>query len=522
MSMNRSCNASITRCHVSLRLGALVCALAFGACASEAEAPRGERANAGAGSSTEATGYRRQDLVEGRALQRHNQLDLEWLNDPRRMARLQGTVWSPEPVAKEPRAMNEDLFELPPDPGTEGSDIEDAVVEGDIAPEPPGEQAAEKAEQGPASPTTPPTSDYDYFSLEDCRARTTGELKNRYAYCFWKEAVTNQYVCPQEGPMGPEQCVWIGSESFRLTMLGRGRRDRQEMTFEVTLDAWNLVGVVDETALFAMNIECTTKGANYCEPGGPYERIVSLAQWKANPTFAVTFNTTRSAGGGDGQHFDIDKVSFHAMQSRFERVGMDTMQNRMIQIDKQGFRCDAAPYLLTARAGACLFDEWRSVLRYDASPGSGVTEVAQHIKFAQANPTQVTPKWPAGSYIPGTLDPLRPLRRLYADARYQDTTLTDGDLDGAKYYGRQIRRKDKACTPLRKAPGAAGKQCDEFPFATTYEGAYYPSKHPESQSKFSVRMINADDNQKAGTDLGLWYGSEHIIAMDKFFVQIDN
>jgi hypothetical protein len=37
---------------------------------------------------------------------------------------------------------------------------------------------------------------------------------------------------------------------------------------------------------------------------------------------------------------------------------------------------------------------------------------------------------------------------------------------------------------------------------------------------FSVRPINAPDNQLAGSRLGVWYGDDRILDSDGFFVRI--
>jgi len=54
--------------------------------------------------------------------------------------------------------------------------------------------------------------------------------------------------------------------------------------------------------------------------------------------------------------------------------------------------------------------------------------------------------------------------------------------------------------------------CDEYPFASTREGA--------SRASFSVKRIDALDNQRAGARLGNFFTSQRVIDGDTFYVNI--
>lgn len=63
-------------------------------------------------------------------------------------------------------------------------------------------------------------------------------------------------------------------------------------------------------------------------------------------------------------------------------------------------------------------------------------------------------------------------------------------------------------------PRPPGKQCDEYPFASTSEGAY------TGQYGYSWKWIDEDENQNAGNDLGLLYYNNRMTGGDEFFVEV--
>ncbi|WP_124341824.1 NucA/NucB deoxyribonuclease domain-containing protein [Cellulomonas algicola] len=98
---------------------------------------------------------------------------------------------------------------------------------------------------------------------------------------------------------------------------------------------------------------------------------------------------------------------------------------------------------------------------------------------------------------------------------------------------------DKACPaslPRPKTPYA--HECDEYPFRSTYEGAYtgggytiYPRTHSWCQVSlagqttslgpmgYSICMIKDTDNSRAGGLLGSFYRSQRVLHMDAFYVR---
>lgn len=81
------------------------------------------------------------------------------------------------------------------------------------------------------------------------------------------------------------------------------------------------------------------------------------------------------------------------------------------------------------------------------------------------------------------------------------------------------------------APTITGLQCDEYPFASTYEGASFggtPRSFPgcslpdpvATGPGFSRCMINASQNMSGGTILGNTYRQQRILEADPFYVRL--
>lgn len=108
-------------------------------------------------------------------------------------------------------------------------------------------------------------------------------------------------------------------------------------------------------------------------------------------------------------------------------------------------------------------------------------EVAKHIKDAQA--TGLPGKYGTTNYL---------------------TRLTDRK--------KSQENRDKACPSSLERP--PGKSCDEYPFASTWQGAKY------GNGKFSRRMVNAKQNTDAGKALKGFYTYSRVLEGDRFLVWI--
>nr|WP_272919194.1 NucA/NucB deoxyribonuclease domain-containing protein [Streptomyces sp. SID8352] len=90
-------------------------------------------------------------------------------------------------------------------------------------------------------------------------------------------------------------------------------------------------------------------------------------------------------------------------------------------------------------------------------------------------------------------------------------------------YNANRREAVKVCTAVDPNYASKGLECDEYPFASTYEGSaqsiYEPSK-PEKN--FSALAINGTENTAGGSQLATYYANNRIIdgPNDEFYVVI--
>jgi hypothetical protein len=84
------------------------------------------------------------------------------------------------------------------------------------------------------------------------------------------------------------------------------------------------------------------------------------------------------------------------------------------------------------------------------------------------------------------------------------TRLTDGS--------KIKQNRNKACPSSLERP--PGKSCDEYPFASTWQGAKY------NGGPFSRRMVNAQQNKNAGDALKGFYTYARVLEGDRFLVWI--
>jgi hypothetical protein len=161
-------------------------------------------------------------------------------------------------------------------------------------------------------------------------------------------------------------------------------------------------------------------------------------------------------------------------------------------------RCDIDQ--LRLRWKGCVFPGAAAVWNPDKLPAT--QHARQHIAdvFASAST----------SNIPGRFE-MAEGSRSQAKTGGQNDPLTRTDADGIKLNRDAIR---SSCASIQ--PPGPNYDCDEYPFASSEEGA-----NGKPPSQFSVRKIPHWDNRKAGAQLGGMYAKERVLEGDKFWVKVD-
>lgn len=76
--------------------------------------------------------------------------------------------------------------------------------------------------------------------------------------------------------------------------------------------------------------------------------------------------------------------------------------------------------------------------------------------------------------------------------------------------------------PPEYPQGRPVQECDEYPFASTYEGAArWKTDGDQYKNMFSAKPVYWRDNQAAGTLLGNWYDWDRIAEHQAFYIKVD-
>jgi hypothetical protein len=171
---------------------------------------------------------------------------------------------------------------------------------------------------------------------------------------------------------------------------------------------------------------------------------------------------------------------------------------------KHLIRCDSASYF-ARRPLACINDDVIPYLTYQINSPAAVSvhDVAVHIRQAQDTPDLTYPPSPTPKKIPGK----------YVYENPQDNGLHRIPEAEEGPNRAEVRR---ACNGLRPIP--TDEQCDEYPFASTAEGA------ASQDWDYSVKAVDGRQNTRAGGYLRWYYFWDRILYkdMDSFYVNIIN
>jgi hypothetical protein len=125
-----------------------------------------------------------------------------------------------------------------------------------------------------------------------------------------------------------------------------------------------------------------------------------------------------------------------------------------------------------------------------------VKQAARHIDDALRRPTQTFPSW-LGKSVPGGR-PDQPLHRTWDEDE----------------IAKSRRAANLICDDVWGSYDGDILNCDEYPFATTREGAGRGDK------RYSARLIDAGDNQESGRTLQKTFTLNRLLDGDPFYVSI--
>ncbi|WP_051428409.1 NucA/NucB deoxyribonuclease domain-containing protein [Bacillus sp. J33] len=352
---------------------------------------------------------------------------------------------------------------------------------------------------------TPPDFDYDHIlTTEECRrspdsSSETGYIKNRYSFC-WSHVATYQVPIKCIGGF----CLNAGVQ-FQFTEIGYGSNQSRKMRVYYTLEDILVTHPSLNGAKLKIDMVCESKlNAGDCKEDPSYPATErTIAQWK-NTNFSTEIFTSEAPPPTDA---NPDQVGYMEFWPKLTLTHAPRKFKKSIDGIKQTVRYDSAKYMFAFPNQYF----WQGAVFSKATPifnvpitkpeFSMLAEAGQHWKFAMEHPEQTKPQM-AGKKIPGMVGDST-LTRMYP-RRHQEE------------YNSNRSKTRRTCDREFRDEDRTGKDCDEYPFASTWQGS-----STNGSDNFSVSLISSDSNQAAGTWLGTWYAYDRILDGDRFHVQVE-
>ncbi|GII81382.1 hypothetical protein Sru01_63640 [Sphaerisporangium rufum] len=247
-------------------------------------------------------------------------------------------------------------------------------------------------------------------------------------------------------------------------------------------------------------------------PRSEAQRTRSMASWQSDKYEEFLF---RSGGGlGPDKTATCSLRPWIQVTSSLATVPIDTVPLFQPEITPDVY-CDTSPAIVRYKGG-CRLKYARMIYQMKRTDPL-IGQVALHVWQAFYQPETTRPRAdnkivPGNAdFLPGRLQEPRDPRAkaLHRAARYKDLPAGWSDIPT-----KNGKRKDTLCLTEWSAAERSGKQCDEYPFATTHEGAY------SAGTNVSVKPIDRLHNRDAGNDLNFFYERFRILDGDRFWVRI--
>ncbi|MCX4920207.1 NucA/NucB deoxyribonuclease domain-containing protein [Streptomyces sp. NBC_00687] len=305
----------------------------------------------------------------------------------------------------------------------------------------------------------------------------------------------------------------VGESMFNVRVVGTIAKNSRTIDFQYYFTDFTTTGSTG-----ASTMPITTKGnipqswpagARYTR-GGNLPGAKTFTQLKALRTFHQTVNA--AAGQGSGSTLDSLFAVYEPAISYTPPAGWTLSGAQGGKLFMLAPRWEAASYLANstgggnpAKKGAATFS-YLTTLTLSAKQGAEERAEAQHIRQAFLVPQDTKP-YMSAKKVPGQ-KAADPLHRTVSARRIDDNRKA-AVKQCKRYWGPNYT--------------SGGKECDEYPFASTYEGAAQHDYDADARAfNFSAKPIPGDDNQAGGSILKSFYAKNRIIdgTDDGFTVKI--
>ncbi|TMR04388.1 hypothetical protein ETD83_08445 [Actinomadura soli] len=262
----------------------------------------------------------------------------------------------------------------------------------------------------------------------------------------------------------------------------------------------------------------TNEPLSNCKPNGGTTKVVS--RWEADPSAYVEFTSpAETPGQQHGDQFVRGDVVVHSIGEVPGYPGAKLEEHVGTSI-----RFDSSWYNQKAKRGS-IFTVVDPFLRFSRANNTGYKAVAEHLWQALDKPKETKPPF-SDKQLPGKKIG-NPLTRLVPN--YYEDNRNKKRVDSNRYYAKAwgcnpyFPRWNEAIEyPPEYPEGRPVQECDEYPFASTYQGAArWKTDGDQYKLMFSAEPVYWRENQKAGELLGAWYDWDRISEEQEFFIKVE-
>ncbi|GAA1426807.1 hypothetical protein GCM10009601_36700 [Streptomyces thermospinosisporus] len=302
----------------------------------------------------------------------------------------------------------------------------------------------------------------------------------------------------------------IGASSFNVRAVGTIAKNSRTITFQYYFTDFSTTGT---TGAAAMRITLKASIPQSWPSGASYTRAGNLpgtktfAELKAQRTFKETVTAKPGQGKGSADLlFAVYEPAISYKPPAPWQLSGD-LGGKLFMLAP---RWDAASYLANstgggtpAKKGAATFS-YVTPLTLSAKQGAEERAEAAHIRQAFLVPQDTKP-YMSAKKVPGQTAK-DPLHRTVSAARINKNR-AEAIKQCKRYWGANYTQ-------------GGTLECDEYPFASTYEGATEPEFDADAKKfNFSVKPIAKDDNKAGGSILKSFYAKNRIVdGMDDGFI----
>lgn len=340
----------------------------------------------------------------------------------------------------------------------------------------------------------------DWMTLDQCRTEFAklppGEswyYRNHFSACQVALNIFRFLKCSETS------CSEVGRITVGSAFIGNLSHTTRSFNWTVHLFDWRTINQTDPSRIVYIGMYCSTyaDGGKCTQSGDSYKTIT---QWRSTPSIVFNYSTSTVPVAADPH--PADKVAHFKFIPTVDDGGPDVPLTPTTIV-----RCDNASYITGA---GCSFTGVVGTFNFDYS----YPNYKESVEFVwtalyhldRLQPNSVGLYVPGGDFVQPMTGKKEPLTRNY----YGNTSRTKVRNECIRIWG----------VDYTKRPDGQANDCDEYPFAASYQNANYDTVG--TAATWAVKPVLLNHNRSAGSILGTWFKNDHILDGEPFFVRIAN